>query len=580
MSLPRELRQLWRLASLGPRRRWQALVVLAVVVSVVEAATGGLVYALLASLTGAGGVELPLVGRVEVDRAGAPLAVALFFLVRGLLVLGVVRLQHRTGHETGATISTHLLDTYLREPYDQLVGRDTAGRVKNVYQAVPEVVVYALIPSVVLLSEGLVALGLGLVVLAAAPTLALGAVVYLGVVLLLVQRVVSPRLTQLGGTSQQQAASSLKTLDEAFSGIREVRLLALRPAMVARFAEQRHGFAAAHGTRASYVEVPRVVLESAVGLLVLGILVLSAGEPGQLTQVLPTLGLAGYAVARVMPSVNRIAAARNNLRFGLPAVQEVCDELDRTVTDDLPGDAPPLPLTRDLRAEGVRFAYPDGTVVLRGIDLAVPSGSWLGVVGTTGSGKSTLVDVLLGLLHPADGAVRADGVDVATASHRWWRTTALVPQTVHLFDTTIADNITLGEAHYDADTLARAVADAALEDFVASLPEGLATRVGEGGSQLSGGQRQRVALARALYRDPAMLILDEGTAALDHETERQVLSGLRQRRAGMTLVVVGHRVSSIRTCDKVVLLDHGEVAAHGTYEQLASDHPAFSALLS
>ncbi len=240
-----------------------------------------------------------------------------------------------------------------------------------------------------------------------------------------------------------------------------------------------------------------------------------------------------------------------------------------------------LPDEPVISLEAVTFAY-DGheNPVLRDVDLTIPFGSTVGIAGSTGSGKSTLLDLILGLLEPSDGMVRIGGQPLDRVRQSWWGRVGFVPQNVVLLDASLLANIALGPAEQkiNGSTVEEALASASLAEFVSSLPEGLDTVIGERGVRLSGGQRQRVALARALYRRPDVLILDEGTSALDNVTERAVMAAVTSQSGRRTVITVAHRLTTIRHCDKIVVLLDGRIEATGTYDELLSRSPTFARL--
>jgi ABC-type multidrug transport system fused ATPase/permease subunit len=241
----------------------------------------------------------------------------------------------------------------------------------------------------------------------------------------------------------------------------------------------------------------------------------------------------------------------------------------------------PLPFAREIRIEDVTYTYPRGSApVLNNISLTIPRGSSIAIVGPSGGGKSTLVDILLGLLPPDAGRVRVDGVDTATSVRAWQRNLGYVPQSPYLLDDTLAKNIAFGvpDAEIDKQAVIEAVRMAQLNDLVASLPNGLDTEIGERGVRLSGGQRQRIVIARALYRQPTVLVFDEATSELDNLTELEIAAEIDALSGEKTIVVIAHRMTSVRNCDVIVFLVEGRVADMGTYDELLERNPEFSKL--
>jgi ATP-binding cassette subfamily C protein len=281
--------------------------------------------------------------------------------------------------------------------------------------------------------------------------------------------------------------------------------------------------------------------------------------------------------------------AYTQVRASLVSVDVVDRDLSnmKAATPALPAERPgtpdpwPAASPRQLVLEDVWYRYPGAEgYALAGVDLVIRRGEAIGIVGPSGAGKSTLVDVLLGILPPERGAVRADGVDVQECLGAWHRVLGYVPQSIYLFDGTLQQNIALGldDEEVDPEALQRALDAANLSRFVAGLPEGLQTPVGERGVRISGGQRQRVAIARALYQDPRILLMDEATSALDNVTEKAVMEAVDSLKGERTVLLIAHRLTSVRNCDRIVYMQEGRVAAVGTYEDLIRSSPGFQQL--
>jgi ATP-binding cassette, subfamily B, bacterial PglK len=285
---------------------------------------------------------------------------------------------------------------------------------------------------------------------------------------------------------------------------------------------------------------------------------------------------------RLQPSLRRIMIAANNLKFGQAAVDDV--SADVTLIESGP-DLPqrPDPVVRPLRdrisVDHVTFHYEGADLpALHDVSLVLHKGTALGICGPTGGGKSTFVDVIVGLLRPTTGRVLVDGRDIHDELREWQQQLGVVSQSVFLLDASLRQNVALGvaEREIDQERVVEAIRLAQLEDFVDALPDGLDTEVGERGVRISGGQRQRVAIARALYRRPSVLVFDEATSALDTETEGQLVTDLERLRGERTLIMVAHRLSTVRYCDRIVVVEDGRISDAGTFDELARRHKLFA----
>src|SRR5262249_14609709 len=331
--------------------------------------------------------------------------------------------------------------------------------------------------------------------------------------------------------------------------------------------------------------VPRLVVESAFvcGALLVVILLTLQGKQG--ADVLPLLGLYAYAGFRIIPSANRILWKTIEIRYGTTAVQQLYADymiIARHATDacDAAADES-LPFTDRIVVEGLSYTYTGThTPALHDVYLTIRRGESIGIVGPTGAGKSTLVDILIGLLPPSCGRITVDSVVLHQRLRSWQHQIGYVPQTIFLADDSLRRNIALGLPDDDIDDtkVQAAVRRAQLEAFVASLPDGLHTFVGERGVRLSGGERQRVGIARALYHEPEVLVFDEATSALDSRTESEVIQAIEALHGVKTIIMIAHRLSTVRHCDRLVLLQGGRVATCGSYDELLERSADFRAM--
>jgi ATP-binding cassette subfamily C protein len=325
--------------------------------------------------------------------------------------------------------------------------------------------------------------------------------------------------------------------------------------------------------------MPRIVVETVfvAGALLVILLTTLGGSVG--AESVPLLGLYAYAGFRVIPSANRIVWLLSEIRVGSPAIDRVHADLVGTGgwNTRAAAVAAPCPLRDQLELERVSYAYEgNDRPVLADVSLTIRRGESVGIVGNTGIGKSTLVDLIVGLLEPTGGRICVDGADIRCLAG-WQRQIGYVPQTIFLVDDTLRQNVALGVADADIDeTRVRAALHRAqLDAFVAALPRALETVVGERGVRLSGGERQRIGIARALYHEPSVLVLDEATSALDSRTEAELAEAIDALRIHRTLIVVTHRLTTVRRCDRLVFLADGRVADVGTFDELATRNVAF-----
>jgi ATP-binding cassette subfamily C protein len=375
------------------------------------------------------------------------------------------------------------------------------------------------------------------------------------------------------------------TLQQSLHGFRDIAVLGRRAYFTEQYDRVRGEIGRTRYLRQLLGDVPRIALETSLMLFVAVLVAGSALAGASLERSFAVLGMFAYAALRILPSLSRLLLQMNDLKFGSAAAAAVHRDLLAIESGSAPmpdRDPEPLPFDRTIRLENVSYRYPQSDHdALEAMNLEIARGEFVGIVGPTGGGKSTLVDVILGLLKPTQGRVLIDDTDIHAADlDRWQRSLGVVSQTVYLLDTTLRRNVALGleDDAIDEERVREAVRLAQLESFIESLPAGLDTVAGERGVRLSGGQRQRLAVARALYHRPQVLVLDEGTSALDNATEADLLRALSALRRSRTLIIVAHRLTTVRDCDRVLFVDNGRIVDAGTLHDLMERNPAFRRL--
>lgn len=518
---------------------------------------------------------------------GAVLVMLGFFTVKNAAVAVLKWHERKFIYNAEAEFQLRLFSAYMTRPWLEQVYMNSADVSRNLMRSVPVVFIRVLMPAVEIMSESLLALGAMLALLLVEPMATLLAVATTGTVMGAFFVIIRMRMSRWGKEIEEHTARCFQWINQGVGGLKQAKVLGREAFFVERFKEA--GEQAAHYSHLMMMmtQFPRLLGEVAtlmtLVLVVVFLLVLRDRPPAD---ALPVLGVLAAAAFRVLPSVNRIVHSAAMIRSGVAAVSNVYDDLvgDLLRRGRPPrSDSAPLTLDRELRAANVSFQYPrSATPALVQVNLTVRRGEIVALVGRSGSGKTTLVDLLLGLMEPSEGAVLADGRDIRENTRSWQSRIAYVPQTIALFDDTLARNVAfaLPEGELDRNRVIKALERAQMAEVVTGLPEGLDTRLGENGARLSGGQRQRIGIARALYDDHDLLVLDEATSALDQETESKMTQTFDALRGETTVIVVAHRLSTVRRCDRVVLMDAGRVVAEGTFDQLRQDSPQFARLVS
>lgn len=469
--------------------------------------------------------------------------------------------QTRFAFGLQAELSQRLFALYLRQPYTFHLQRNSAQLIRNVIHEV-SVFTSNVLAGMTLFTELLVFLGLCALLLIIEPigTVIVGSV--LGMAALVFHYFTRGRLSRWGEARQYHEGLRLQHLQQGLGGAKDVKLLGREAEFLQQYDVHNIRTADVMKLQVLLQQLPRLWLEllATVGLAVLVLTLVAQGRA--LEQVLPTLGLFAAAAFRLMPSVNRILGAIQTLRYGFPVINTLEAELRLPAPSTAVGSASALPFREMLELHRVTYTYPGAAgPAINELSLRIERGESVGFAGVSGAGKSTIVDLVLGLLAPGSGEVRVDGIDIQKNLRGWQDQIGYVPQSIFLTDDTLRRNIAFGlaEAQIDDEALRRAIRAAQLEEFVTSLPDGLETAVGERGVRLSGGQRQRIGIARALYHDPAVLVLDEATSALDTATEREVMQAVRELHGYKTILIVAHRASAIEHCDRTYRIHNGRL---------------------
>ncbi|MFP3898642.1 MAG: ABC transporter ATP-binding protein [Dehalococcoidia bacterium] len=499
--------------------------------------------------------------------------------LRAAVMWGMLRFSWGRNH----SISRRLLAGYLHRPYTFFLNENTAILGRNILGETGQLVNGILVPGIEMLARAVVLIFILALLIAVDPVLAPALFLSLGLVYGAIYLFARRRLGRIGSERIEANAGRYKTANEAFGGIKLVKLLGAEEGFVEQYSRHSWRFATRTAAASVISRVPQYALETVAFGGIMLIVVYLLGTGGDLAQVLPLAGLFVFAGGRIMPAMQHIFHGMSQLRFNtavLDTLHEALRESGEAAGGTVSRDVEPLPFKERLELQNTSFRYPGTTEpVIHGVSVTIKAGSSVAFVGTTGAGKTTIGDIILGLLPPSEGSMRADGVEITDENiHRWQRNLGYVPQDIYLQDNTVASNIAFGTAEKDVDMEAveRAARIAKIHDFIVNeLPQGYRTTVGERGVRLSGGERQRVGIARALYHNPEVLVLDEATSALDGATERAVFAAIESVARVKTLIIIAHRLSTVRNCDVVYVLEHGRIVARGTYDELMESSARF-----
>jgi ABC-type multidrug transport system fused ATPase/permease subunit len=508
--------------------------------------------------------------------------IILSLIARGGAVYAITRFSTMRGY----MLSRRMLNGYLRRPYEWFLGQHSAEIGRTVIGEVERLINQVVIPGMRIMA-GVITASLILIFLVQVdPMMVAVAAPILGGFYGLIYWILKPVLTKIGRDMITSSEERNHLAHEAIGGFKELKINSLDNSFADRFDGPARRFAVQTGRLQIIYELPRFLLEGlTVGVMLMVVLFMLLRNSGSLTAIIPTLGAFAFAVIRLLPALQQIYSGVASIRAGLPLLSRIHHDfiVNQEYIAASGRDAAkvtPLPFERSLELRGVSYKYTTAEkAIFDNLNLTIEACTTIGIVGGTGAGKTTLVDLILGLLTPDQGVILVDGIAIDQQNVRaWQRSIGYVPQTIYLTDDTIAANIAFGRARDEIDHTAveRAARVAALHDFVMSeLPEGYQTKVGERGVRLSGGQRQRIGIARALYGNPSLLIMDEATSALDNITERMVMDAVQNIRADKTIIMIAHRLTTVKNCDVIIMLERGCVASTGTYDELVAENDTF-----
>ncbi|QGT78300.1 ATP-binding cassette domain-containing protein [Guyparkeria halophila] len=492
------------------------------------------------------------------------------------------------GAQVGAELASRLFRHYMHQEWlfhssgssSQLTNqisketqRITSSIITPLMQINAKLVMASLMALTIVLYDPVVAVvGLGIFGLA-----------YLGM-----YRTVRRRLATNGEAVSRTERHRFKLMAEGFGGIKDVLLLGRQDTLIRRFEQESAEFALAQGTTLGLSQIPRYAMELiAFGSMIFLVLYLLASHEGNLGTILPVLSVYALAGFKILPALQQVYQGVSQIRGNLAAFEAVREDLRASVVgagdnrdeQQDPAAEPHWTPRESIEIRGVTFRYPGKQApALKSVELEIPANGVIGLVGASGSGKSTAIDLLLGLIFPETGEVRIDGQPLTCDNRRAWQNSVgFVPQAIFLADSSIRENIAFGLAPeaIDDKKVRRAATMAHLDEVLAELPQGLETRVGERGVQLSGGQRQRIGIARALYHDADVLVLDEATSALDGITERLVMDAIHDFSGKKTIIMIAHRLATVKQCDRIYLMSDGRVIDRGSFDELAQRNAIF-----
>ena len=481
------------------------------------------------------------------------------------------------------SIGKRLVEGYLNQPYSWFLNRHSADLGKTILSEVGTVISMGLQPMINLIAHSAVAIAIITLLIFNDPKLTLIAILSLGGAYIFIYLITRRYLKRIGEERVKANKGRFTALSEAFGASKEVKLGGLEEVYTKRFANSSKTFARHQASVKIVGQLPKFALEAVAfgGMLLVSLYITT--QSNTFIKAIPVIALYAFAGYRLMPALQNIYVAFTQLRFAGPALDALYKDLKNLNLATSSKNNNMLQFNKDISLDQIDYKYPNSShSVLKNISLNIPAYNTIGIVGSTGSGKTTIVDIILGLLEPTRGTLKVDNQKIDIHNRRDWQNSiGYVPQQIYLADDTISANIAFGvlDKHINQQAVENAAKIANLHDFVENeLPHKYQTTIGERGIRISGGQRQRIGIARALYNNPKLLILDEATSALDNLTEQIVMKAVNNLNKEVTVILIAHRLSTVRECDTIFLMDKGSLIAQGSFSELKKTNPHFRAM--
>ncbi|TAN58590.1 MAG: ABC transporter ATP-binding protein [Rhodospirillales bacterium] len=581
----------------GERWLWAMLIVLSLFASGLESMAAVAVYGLVQILGNPqSAAGFPVVGPVLISISeGQPQqiiyifagSVMIFFMAKNLFLIFQKFTQENYAIRSTVRLADQLFRGYLHAPYDMHFHRNSAELVTNVDNGPDQVFRRVLLEAVSLISEALIVTGLLIVLFVSEPKVTLFTFGILGTVMALILKTTQKHFANWGHQTIQLLKNFLMSAQQSLGSLKVVKVLGREEFFLRQFHHIRLERGRIQRNYAVMTQAPRLLVETLLVVGMVMVVLILVGDQREQKDVLSVIGLFAYSGFRIMPSFSRIVMCLSNIRVGGQFVEVIHKDYVRYCqaphheARGQEGSLSHLDFRREIVLENVFYQYPGAeSPALNGLSMTIPHGTTIGIAGASGSGKSTTIDLLLGLLNPQKGRITVDGQDIAASLRSWQGKIGYVPQEINLLDDSIAANIAFGVPleQVDLGKLSEAIRLAQLVDVIGELPEGTATMIGERGVRLSGGQRQRLGVARALYHQPEVLVFDEATSSLDGKTEFEISQAIEGLKGQKTIILVAHRLSTLRNCSRLFFLQDGAVASQGTFTELTENNDKFRQL--
>ena len=519
------------------------------------------------------------------------ISLILVFLLKNIYLIGYKYIQSRFIYNRYRSISSRLFKIYMHVPYSFHLNRNSASLIRNVSTESRFIATNVMLPMLHITTEFVMALSIIILLLSVQPLVTLFTLITLGLVSFAFLKLTKKTMKKHGKKALEERQEIIKTINEGIGGFKEVTLTGRKPWFIKKFENSMLSLSKAEIFQQTTKQSVSPIIETIAiaGILLIAFILLKQGH--SLAILSSILALFALSIRRLLPAINHIISQYNSLRYHAYSVDPIYEDLtnlekyqnidnidkEENINKEENKKEDNF-LKEQIEIKNLDFKYQkDQELILKNISLSIKQGQAVALVGSTGSGKTTLADLILGLLKPSSGKIEVDKKDIYTNISKWQSNIGYIPQFIYLSDDSIKNNIAFGleEDEINEDKLQKAIEVSQLREFISQLPEKENTKIGERGIRLSGGQRQRIGIARALYDNPEVLVMDEATSSLDNITEKFIIEAIEKLKKNRTIIIIAHRLSTVKNCDKLYILKQGEIIDQGTYSELIIKNEEF-----
>lgn len=572
-TFPQLIKRLWYHIGSRRRRQFWLLLSLTILASFAEILSIGSVLPFIGALTNPERIFnnptfFPLIKTLELSNPSElllPLTIIFSSaaLFAGLLRMFLLRVSTLISFNVGSDLSNNVYRRTLYQPYEVHIARNSSEIINVIWVKISEVIFYVLMPGLTLISSLAIIATIIIALCYVIPGVALGIIACFGLIYAIIIKITRKHLKESSRKIAYESNNVIKSLQEGLGGIRDILIDGSQESFCTIYRETDRILRQAQGSNQFISQSPRFAMESMGTVLIAGLAYVLSQRPDGIGSAIPILAALALGLQRLLPALQQAYNSWSLIQGAQTSLQDALELLDQKMPAHADEKISPIGFNEKISLENVSFRYTEDTPwIFENINLEIKKGSRIGFIGGTGSGKSTIIDIVMGLLVPVQGTLKIDGLTISLANRSAWQSLiAHVPQTVFLTDSSIEENIAFGvpKAMISRERVANAAQQAQLIDTIDQLPDGYSTIVGERGVQLSGGQRQRIGIARALYKKAEIIVLDEATSALDTVTEQAVMQAIESLNSDITILIIAHRLNTLRNCSEVIELNKGVI---------------------